>query len=215
MPKPKTRSKNKTKQTNRFSKWFRLKKNKARVRAWLVQLGLVILALIITLNLLSLRWLYVQYQQTVLSFQANPVVISELPRTQTEPIKISIPSLSLELPINPTNIEAGIWQTSDTTASHLQTSARPGENSNVVIYGHNRRSLFKKLHQLKIGDTLEITTETGKRFTYVISEMLIVSPDEIEVVLPTPHEEVTLYTCTGWLDAQRLVLKAHPVGVSS
>jgi sortase (surface protein transpeptidase) len=50
----------------------------------------------------------------------------------------------------------------------------------------------------------------GKTAKYIVSETKRVLPNAVEEVLPTDHEVVTVYTCTGFLDSQRFVVKALP-----
>jgi LPXTG-site transpeptidase (sortase) family protein len=49
--------------------------------------------------------------------------------------------------------------------------------------------------------------------TYKIVSRSIVKPDAIEIALPTSIETLTLYTCVGLFDSQRLVLHAEPVSI--
>lgn len=157
---------------------------------------------------------YWLYRQTILSFKVAPVYQVTAEARGSEPQRVTINSVNIDLPITPAHIVGGVWETSDTTATHLITSARPGEKSNIVVYGHNRSHLFKALHDLKEGETITLTTEDGNQYQYLVSTKTVVTPDQIEVVLPTEKEELTLYTCTGFLDSKRLVVKATPISVS-
>ncbi|HEX7018296.1 MAG TPA: sortase [Patescibacteria group bacterium] len=157
---------------------------------------------------------YWLYRQTILSFKVAPVYQVTAENRGSEPQRVKIGTANIDLPVTPAHIVGGVWETSDTTATHLVTSARPGEKSNIVIYGHNRDHLFKALHDVQAGETVTLVTEDGNEYHYQVSSKTVVTPDQIEVVLPTEKEELTLYTCTGFLDTKRLVIKATPVSVS-
>jgi sortase (surface protein transpeptidase) len=58
------------------------------------------------------------------------------------PIRVIIPSVKINQLINPAQIVDGNWQTFYSGVSYLTNSARPGENSNIVIYGHNTNTVL-------------------------------------------------------------------------
>ena len=61
-----------------------------------------------------------------------------------------------------------------------------------------------------MGDSIILKTESNQEYSYSVSEILTVIPDQTEVLAPTDHEVLTLYTCTGLLDQKRLIVKALP-----
>lgn len=170
---------------------------------------------IVLLNVVILSGLYLQHQRYSLSFSVTPVVTHQPQVPTTSPATVSIPAAEISLSVTPAHIINGIWETSETTATYLSTSAHPGEGSNVVIYGHNRPSLFRNLHQVSIGDTIVVVDQRHTTFEYVVESIQVVTPDQIEVVLPTDHEQLTLYTCTRFLDTHRLVVTARPTKVTA
>lgn len=158
---------------------------------------------------------YYFYAETVLSFKASPVVVAQAELRGATPTHITIPNLKVGLDITPTFIQDGIWQVSDTTAAYLESSARPEEGGNIIIYGHNKRELFGPLRLIKLGDTINLTADDGKQYAYKVAEVRTVSPDAINEVMPTDYEVLTVYTCTGIFDSQRLVIKAYPTQLAS
>ena len=50
-------------------------------------------------------------------------------------------------------------------------------------------------------------------YEYMVNEILIVNPDQIDVINPTQDETLTLYTCSGYFDTQRLVVKAKRIAL--
>jgi LPXTG-site transpeptidase (sortase) family protein len=186
-------------------------------KRWRVHLPKWFLVLLLFLSLqamLGSGW-YLLYRRTILSFKVSPTITATAHLRGSLPVTVTIPTVSIENKVMPATIQDGIWQTSDTTATHLVTSARPGEGGNIVIYAHNRAHLFRNLKDAQKGDVVNITTDNGTVYEYTIGEKKVVTPDEIDVVLPTDHEILTVYTCTGFLDTKRLVVKAYPTKVSS
>jgi len=155
---------------------------------------------------LSLLWQY--HQARILSFNnipqqsvLTPVVI---------PNQLTIPDLQIDIPIVSAHIVDGIWETSHASVSFLAQSATPGESGNIVMYGHNKVGILANLKKAKMGQTIYITTSDRLLHTYQIQEIITVNPDQIELVQPTTTEILTIYTCTGFLDSKRLVIKARP-----
>lgn len=175
----------------------------------LLQIVFLIIGLLGILSIIT--GIYLDSRTKVLSFTEDIPVVTDKNITAPIPTNIKIKSAGIDLPIIRSNIEKGIWEISDNSASYLGTSARPGEGGNIVIYGHNKKDLFGNLKDsIKIGDDVEILTKDNK-YIYNISEILTVNPDNISVVLPTKYEVLTLFTCSGILDSKRLVVKARPL----
>src|SRR5581483_7954912 len=145
------------------------------------------------------------------SFTTLPQTIEPNTQPSIPPVKIRIPRFSIDLPIEEAQIKNGIWQINSKGASHLAISANPGDKGNIILYGHNKKNLFGKARGLKIGDEIDIISKDGKEFIYKITETKIVAPTDISVVAPTTGEVLTFYTCTGFLDTKRFVVKARPV----
>lgn len=94
--------------------------------------------------------------------------------------------------------------------------SNPGEGSNVVLAGHvgtrdgRGGAVFKDLGQLDLGDTIEVYSESG-RHDYVVTEVRFVSPSAVDVMEPTPEEQLTLITCRSCnFGCNRLVVIARP-----
>ena len=143
-----------------------------------------------------------------LSFQGN------LPKSvnhESQIARIKIDKVKMNLVVEPAIINNGVWPVSEKNASHWASSANPGENGNIVIYGHNKTSVFGPIRWLNVGDKIELTDKQGQTYEYKISETVTVKPEEIKYVEPTNTETLTLYTCTGWWDSQRYIVSAKPI----
>jgi sortase A len=75
----------------------------------------------------------------------------------------------------------------------IEGTARPGERGNIGIAGH-RDGFFRGLKDIVVGDTMELET-LGKRVTYVVDEIQIVTPEQVEVLRPRAAPAITLVTC--------------------
>jgi LPXTG-site transpeptidase (sortase) family protein len=122
-----------------------------------------------------------------------------------------IPSLKIDIPIETGSIENGVWNVSYNNATYLDLSARPKGGGNIVIYGHNKKIIFGNLPYLSIGQKITLKTEDGTLHNYEVFQKDFVKPDRINLVSPTDHEELTLFTCWGIFDSQRVVVKAKPI----
>lgn len=127
------------------------------------------------------------------------------------PTVIIIPSIGINLPIQVGEIKNGAWEISYSNATFLNSSARPGTGGNSVIYGHNKKTIFGNLPYLSIGQKIIIKTQDGVLHTYEAYQKDFVGPDRVDLVSPTNKEELTIYTCWGLFDSQRVVVKAKPI----
>lgn len=126
-----------------------------------------------------------------------------------QPLRIVVPNHKLDLPIVEAKVIDGFWEISETTASHGIGSANPGENGNIVIFAHARDNLFGQIKDIKDGEEIYILTK-DRWFKYEVIETKFVDPNQVEVIAPTPKETLTLFTCSGFLDSKRLIVKANP-----
>lgn len=172
-------------------------------------LGLVLIVLGCSL-LIGLGVYRAVYGQDV-SFAVDEVSLAvEEVEEGVLPKQIVIESIGIDLSIFEGEIVKGKWVVASNGVNHWNQSAKLGEKGNVVIYGHNWRSLLGPIRGLELGDTIAVTGENQQIYKYTITQTLIVKPTQVEIVLPTEDERLTLYTCTGWLDRERFVVIARP-----
>ena len=87
-----------------------------------------------------------------------------------------------------------------TTASMAKGAAHFEEtsiwNGNVCLAGHNRgtNEIFGKIHTLKAGDTVTLTTKLGTR-TYAVVSVEKISETDRSGIVTTVRNQLTLYTC--------------------
>ena len=96
------------------------------------------------------------------------------------------------------HLSAVVFQGTDSSVlddgvGHLEGSALPGQNGNVVLAAH-RDTFFRSLRNIKRGDLITVTTPSGIR-QYSVDSTEVVSPTDISVAYPTPKPTLTLITC--------------------
>ena len=151
------------------------------------------------------------YRVRILSFTTVPKAAQIKTQGIDTPTEIIIPSVNIDLPVDPGQIKGGVWQISQSHATFLDTSAPPGTSGNTVIYGHNLTSIFANLPYLSVGQKIIIKTKSGKLYGYIADQKYFVGPDRVDLVSPSNSEELTIYTCWGIFDSQRVVIKAKPL----
>jgi sortase A len=81
----------------------------------------------------------------------------------------------------------------DSAIGYLPDSAFPWEEGNSVLAGHRDR-LFRPLAQIRIGDTIRLSTRHGD-FQYRVLRTFVVGPSDVWVLGPSPDVDLTLITC--------------------
>lgn len=92
---------------------------------------------------------------------------------------------------------------------HIEETPLPGMQDNFAVAGDRvlYGAPFLKLDQLEPGDNIMLKTPYGK-FTYMVSNKTIISPDDINIIKPTGTEMITLATCDPpWDISRRLVIQ--------
>lgn len=124
------------------------------------------------------------------------------------PVKLTLPDLQIDVPIIPSKITNGIWETTDKGASYLLSSPIPGTVGNSIIYAHDFTNLFGPLVNAKPGEKIIVSYSDGTRIDFVIAGTQIVSPSESSILSESQDKRITLYTCTGWFETMRFVVVA-------
>lgn len=183
----------------------RNQKSKPRTKKLKTLFGLIFI-------LLGLLFLYKVPVPQKTQVAEEPIKMASFKSSDKEstPTRIIIPKNDIDLPITFSKIKKGYWKTSETTASHGEGSANPGEGGNVVVFAHAREGLFYNLKDVKKDDVIYVLTR-DRWFKYKIKEIKNVYPNQIETIAPTDYEVLTLFTCSGFFDEKRLIVKALPV----
>lgn len=126
------------------------------------------------------------------------------------PVRIILPSLSIDLPVTPSKVINGYWELSENTASYGLGSGIPGRPGNTIIFAHARDPLFGPLKGVKTGEYVYLFTK-ARWYSYLVKNVREVWPNETQLIAPTPDQTLTLFTCSGFLDTKRLIVTAKPV----
>ncbi len=78
-------------------------------------------------------------------------------------------------------------------AGHIPETPLPGDDGNAAIAGH-RDSVFSGLKEIRLGDSIEVTTPWSTRL-YRVDDIRIVDPNDTSVLAPSRTARVTLITC--------------------
>jgi LPXTG-site transpeptidase (sortase) family protein len=124
--------------------------------------------------------------------------------------RLEIPAIKLETDV----VEGGIvtnghgepeWQTVPFVALQYRELGRVGERGNAVISGHvvtiNEGNVFRDLNKVSFGDSIQVQTDEGS-FTYIVEDMQLVKPNQVEVMEQTKDYRLTLITCGGEFDSR-------------
>ena len=99
---------------------------------------------------------------------------------------LSIPALSLELPINYS------WDYNKLKKTPCRYAG--GINDSLVIAGHNYRNHFNPLTRLRKGDSVKLTDMAGVEHFYIVEKIETMSATDIGGMLDSSYD-LTLFTC--------------------
>ena len=99
---------------------------------------------------------------------------------------LSIPVLSLELPIN------NNWDYNKLRKTPCRYAG--GINDSLVIAGHNYKNHFNPLNKLRKGDSVMLTDMAGVEHFYIVEKTETMSATDIDGMLDSSYD-LTLFTC--------------------
>ena len=105
--------------------------------------------------------------------------------------EIKIDSINLDAPVYWGDTEELLQQ----VVCQYTGSVYLGMKGNVVLAAHCN-TFFYHLGEMKVGDTVVITTSYGE-FTYRMAEQVLFKETDNGYVSPTEDDRLTLYTCYG------------------
>lgn len=142
---------------------------------------------------------------------------------------INIPSLDIYAYVIPVGWELDIsnaddtaWDSPDAMVGWAVSSALPGDDGNIILYGHNNiySSVFQDLYQLEQGAEVVLTTG-GREWRYRVADVILMPEDEegsasvlVEYMKPTLAPRLTIISCYPPEDnTHRVIVIARPVDV--
>lgn len=125
-----------------------------------------------------------------------------------------LPTNDQPLPLVLTTALNNDWQVSSQGVSWLQLGDR-AQQRGKILYGHNWPNLLGKLAQTEIGQTIQVRYSDHTQEAYEIQSQFTVSASRLDVLeLAKDPDILLIYTCSGWLDRERLVVIARRVSPS-
>lgn len=186
-------------------------------RPLLTAVGIFLLILLVfksPILLSELRYTF-HKQPTTSAVVTAPSVIPSDPT-------ISIPKINVNAPVvyEPSMAEADIQKALESGVVHYGNTALPGQNGNVVIFGHssndwwepgNYKFVFVLLDKLTVGDQFTVDYQS-KRYTYQVTGAQVVEPTDLAVLNQTSTPTLTLITCSPpGTSLKRLVVTAKQI----
>lgn len=147
------------------------------------------------------------YQPRLFAFDA-PIKPITLAQFGLNPHRIQIPSKGIDVLVQKGGIANGEWVLSAQSAYFMPREFILDDNLNSIIYAHKRVGLFIDLDKVKIGDQIIITDISGKTYTYQVVKTLVSDPKNLDNLKADGVNFITLITCDGAFDKERLVVKA-------
>jgi LPXTG-site transpeptidase (sortase) family protein len=172
----------------------------------LLVVGLSLTTLAVVHNVLRLRSLSIG-KALVEQYLSESVDSRDIPNY---PVHINIPWF-VDVGVEPQIYKEGSWTISQENASYLTASSLPGNPGNIIIYGHNKRSILGNIRALKGYEKITLTMADGTSRIYQVTSITEVSPSNTKLLSQTTKETLTLYTCSGLMDSQRFVVRAEPL----
>lgn len=121
-------------------------------------------------------------------------------------LQIKIPSINVEAPV----VQGDGWEQLKQGVAQHAGSADPGQPGNLVLSAHNDvyGEIFRHLDQMQQGDQIIIFTQQHS-YTYVVTNIQIVQPTDVEVMGSTPDPTATLISCYPYMvDNKRIIVQA-------
>lgn len=146
-------------------------------------------------------------------------------------MRVVIPSINQNVPVIGVRNENLINRKFEQLESDIQTALRngvvhypgtalPGDSGNVVLTGHSSyytwdpgrfKDVFALLHGVKLKDRI-VVYFSQKKYIYEVNNIKVILPKDIDVLLPSDTEKLTLITCTPiGTNLKRLVIEARLV----
>ena len=154
-----------------------------------------------------------QFNEAEIPEHLRPLVqsLANLPVPTPGPqqaIQIDVPAIGvLNWPI----VQGDGWEQLKKGVGQHIPSANPGENGNLVLSGHDDvyGEVFRNLDKLQPGDQVVLYT-MQQQYVYLVTEIRIVEPGQVEVMNPTSDPTVTLISCYPYMvDNKRIVVFAN------
>lgn len=188
------------------------------VRPMLTAVGIFLLTLLLFKAPIILSQIQYNFSQKSPNAATAAAVAAPVSSADT----VSVPKINVSAPVqyisstNETDIETAL----ESGVIHYSTTALPGQNGNVAIFGHssndwwqpgNYKFVFVLLDKLSPGDLVYLNYNSV-RYTYQVTDSKVVQPTDMSVLGPTSTPTLSLITCTPpGTSLERLVVTAKQI----
>lgn len=144
-----------------------------------------------------------------LSENVAPPTLETTPTPSPEelrPVRLVVPSIQMDMPLIAVGLDANrIPIVPKHDVGWYEYSAMPGQGDNIVLWGHVSRWLdspnipapFGRMKEVQVGQEMMVYTANSAEHRYVVTETVQVRPDQVQYILPTDTERLTLVSCIG------------------
>jgi len=146
--------------------------------------------------------------------QEEAVDYSVLTADDFFPLKIIIPAIDLEWIVN----EGSDRQTLYDGPGHIIETPLPGDIGRCTFSGHRTTygAPFNKTDDLVEGDLIYLETIKGEIFTYAVTELEIVNPQDVYILEGSEKRELLLTSCNPeYSAAERIIVISELVNIYS
>lgn len=124
------------------------------------------------------------------------------------PTRVIVPDVGLDLPVVEGTYDqaSASWSVGNHKAYYASLTPPINDfRGTTLIYGHNNRTAFKRLHNLSAGASLTVYTDTGNVFHYRLQKQEAVDPSNTSLFSLGGQPHVILQTCGGaWNELRQL-----------
>lgn len=142
------------------------------------------------------------------SAAATPIILNSGTPAPSSTPEVIIPKINAQIPVvygGQSLAESEVQKALESGVFHYPTTAQPGQNGNVAIFGHSSNNIFNKgkykfafvlLKEMEPGDIFYLTYE-GKVYTYKVYSKKVVNPEDTWILTESDGKLATaaLITC--------------------
>jgi hypothetical protein len=125
-----------------------------------------------------------------------------------EPTVLKIDDL-IAVAVEPMRASSGTVLVSETKASWFLGSSTLDKPGNVIVYGHNKQEILGNLPRIRVGDEVTLEGIDGEAYRYRVTVSKPVGVKDISWLEKTTQPVVTIYTCYGFMDSQRWIVRGE------
>ena len=126
------------------------------------------------------------------------------------PVRIVASSVGVDMPVVDGFYDSttGDWTLYSDKAQFAAMTAEPNDKSGqTFIYGHATQRVFGKLLNMHAGDSVEVYTSNGYKFTYTLKQTEVVTPQNTSILSYTGSPRLLLQTCVGtWSESRKFFI---------